>query len=241
VVAPTTVACAVDAGIGGKTGVNTAAGKNTAGRMWDPDAVVCDPGCFATLPPAVVADGLAEVVKVGCSHDPGLLAAIAAGPGATSGGWLDPVVADAARVAVDVASGRYGPGDNPDVLSLGHEIAHALEALSGFSVGHGAAVAVGLRFCQRLLPAHAYRVPPAWLDRVLEHCGLPLTAAAAGLDVAWSAVLAEVAHDKRMAGRLRFLVALRSATVWSDDVDEAAAERLWERTLRGAELSAAVP
>lgn len=117
------------------------------------------------------------------------------------------------------------------MLSLGHEIAHALEALSGFSVGHGAAVAVGLRFSQRLLAPDTYRVDPDQLDRVLAHVGLPLAAAQAGVDAPWNAVRAELAHDKRMAGRLRFLVTLQSGTAWTGNLDEVAVEAVWE-TLR---------
>lgn len=232
IVVPTTVACAVDAGIGGKTAVNTAAGKNTAGCLWNPNAVVVDTASFDTLPAEVVADGLAEVVKVGCSHRPELIDRLLAGPGAVPGRWLDPVVSSAAGVAVEVASGRFGPGDNPDVLSVGHEIAHALETVSGFGGGHGAAVAVGLRFVHLLLAPEMYRVDPVVLDRVLTHCGLPLSAAAAGVDVPWESIRAELEHDKRMAGRLRFLVPLKSGTAWSADVGEAAAVDIWERLVR---------
>jgi 3-dehydroquinate synthase len=231
-VIPTTVACAVDAGIGGKTAVNTKAGKNTAGRLWDPDGVICDPSCFATLPGPVLADGLAEVIKVGCSHDPGLIDAIISGPWPAAGHWLDPVVVGSAQVAVDVASGRYGPGDNPDVLSLGHEIAHALESLSEYRIGHGAAVSVGLRFSQNLLGPDTYRVTPESLDQVLSYCGLPLTARQAGFEADWPSVRAELTGDKRMAGRLRFLVALKEGTFWSDDIDEHLAEHMWDSKLR---------
>lgn len=228
IVVPTTVACAVDAGIGGKTAVNTAAGKNTAGALWNPDGVVVHCEVFDSLSPALISDGVAEIVKVGCSHTPKLLDVVLSGPGPFPGEWLNTAVELAASVACDVASGRFGPGANRDVLSLGHEVAHALETLSNFSVPHGAAVAVGLRFVHQLAAADTYLVAPSHLDAVLKHCRLPLSAAEAGVDVCWADVRAELAHDKRMAGTLRFLFPGIDGVVWTDALPESDVAKVWE-------------
>ncbi len=91
----------VDAAVGGKTGINTGAGKNLVGSFHEPAGVLCDLDLLATLPPAELVSGLGEVVKCGFIADPEILAILEADPAAV----LDPVSDALAR-----ARGARHPG-----------------------------------------------------------------------------------------------------------------------------------
>ncbi len=137
---PTTLTGQVDAAIGGKTGVNTAEGKNLAGAFHFPRAVVIDPRLLATLPERERRAGMAEVVKTG------LLAGQEV--------WTLPetamIHACAAYKAGIVLSDPYETEGRRAWLNLGHTFAHALEAGSGYAVSHGEAVGLGLLAALRL-------------------------------------------------------------------------------------------
>jgi shikimate kinase/3-dehydroquinate synthase len=140
VAVPTTLTGMVDAAIGGKTGINTAAGKNLAGAFHFPAQVVIDPDLLSTLPELERRAGMAEVVKTG------LLAGREV--------WALPeeemIRACAAYKAGVVLSDPYETEGRRAVLNLGHTFAHALEAGSGYRVSHGDAVALGLLAALRL-------------------------------------------------------------------------------------------
>ena len=70
---PTTLLAMVDAAVGGKTGINTAAGKNLVGAFHEPVGVLCDLTALETLPHKDFSSGLAEIIKVGFTHDPKIL------------------------------------------------------------------------------------------------------------------------------------------------------------------------
>ena len=165
---PTTLTGQVDAAIGGKTGINTAEGKNLAGAFHFPGQVVVDPGVLTTLSDEERRSGLAEVVKTG------LLA----------GGepWALPeeemIRACAAYKAGVVLSDPYETEGRRAWLNLGHTFAHALEAGSGYRVSHGEAVALGLLAALRLSGQ-----PTDVVDEVLRP-----EPAEADLDVAWAAL-----------------------------------------------------
>jgi shikimate kinase/3-dehydroquinate synthase len=147
VAVPTTLVGQVDAAIGGKTGVNTPAGKNLVGAFHFPEAVVIDPGFLATLPDAERRAGMAEVVKTGLLAGREL--------------WALPeeemIRACAAFKAAVVLSDPYETQGRRTSLNLGHTFAHALEAGSDYAVKHGEAVALGLLAALRLsgLPTDA--------------------------------------------------------------------------------------
>jgi shikimate kinase/3-dehydroquinate synthase len=137
---PTSLTGMVDAAIGGKTGINTAEGKNLAGSFHFPQAVVIDPDYLRTLPDEERRAGMAEVVKTG------LLAGREV--------WSLPedamIRACAAFKTAVVLSDPYETEGRRAILNLGHTFAHALEAGSGFRVRHGDAVALGLLAALRL-------------------------------------------------------------------------------------------
>jgi shikimate kinase/3-dehydroquinate synthase len=137
---PTTLTCQVDAGIGGKTGINTAEGKNLAGAFHFPERVVIEPGLLVTLPERERRAGMAEVVKIG----------LLAGQAVWELGEEEMIRASAAYKCGVVLSDPFEREGRRAWLNLGHTFAHALEAGSGFRVSHGEAVALGLLAALRL-------------------------------------------------------------------------------------------
>jgi 3-dehydroquinate synthetase len=130
----------VDAAIGGKTGINTAGGKNLVGAFHFPEQVLLDPSYLTTLPEEERRAGMAEVVKTG----------LLAGRELWSLGERELIEATAAFKAGIVLSDPYEREGRRAVLNLGHTFAHALEAASGYELRHGDAVALGLLAALRL-------------------------------------------------------------------------------------------
>jgi shikimate kinase/3-dehydroquinate synthase len=137
---PTTLTGQVDASIGGKTGIDTAGGKNLAGAFHFPERVVIDTGLLATLPERERRAGLAEVVKTG----------LLAGREVWTLSEEQMIRACAAYKAGVVLSDPYETEGGRTVLNLGHTFAHALEVGSAYRVTHGEAVALGLLAALRL-------------------------------------------------------------------------------------------
>lgn len=140
---PTTLLAAVDASVGGKTGVDIAAGKNLVGAFHQPRVVVADLGCLATLPARELAAGMAEVVKAGLIADAELFAALEADT-ALSADRLPQAVAAAVRVKIDVVSQDERESGRRAILNFGHTLGHAVEAASGYELLHGEAVSLGM-------------------------------------------------------------------------------------------------
>jgi 3-dehydroquinate synthase len=204
----TTLAGMVDAAIGGKTGINTARGKNLVGAFHPPAGVICDLATLETLPPNDYLAGLAEVIKCGFIADPRILELIEADPGgATSAG--NPVerelVERSVRVKAHVVGEDLTEQGLREILNYGHTLGHAIERAERFRWRHGAAVSIGLVYAAalgRLLG----RLDDVTADRhraVLESVGLP-TAYAAD---AFPTLLDTMRVDKKARGnRLRFIV-----------------------------------
>jgi 3-dehydroquinate synthase len=212
---PTTVLGMVDAAIGGKTGVDLAAGKNLVGAFHQPVAVVADLDTLAGLPPAEVRSGLAEVAKAGLAGDPALAEALAraAGPAvAADPVALAPLVEGAVRVkAAVVGADEHEQGGDGTVgrllLNYGHTLGHALERLAGYQgLRHGEAVALGMVFAARVAEAIGLARPGLAAGHVelLAALGLPV----GGVDLDPDRVLSAMATDKKHRGGLR-LVLLR--------------------------------
>ncbi|OJY91231.1 MAG: 3-dehydroquinate synthase [Lysobacterales bacterium 63-13] len=151
---PTTLLAMVDSSVGGKTGVNLAAGKNLVGAFHQPRAVVIDTSTLATLPEREFLAGLAEVVKYGAIGDAAFFA------------WLEThadalLVRDATALEAAIASScRHKAGvvarDERELgeralLNFGHTFGHALEVEAGYGeILHGEAVAIGMLLAARL-------------------------------------------------------------------------------------------
>ncbi len=213
---PTTLLAAVDSSVGGKTAINTPAGKNLVGAFHQPSFVLIDPSVLDTLPPRELAAGYAEVVKYGLIGDPAFFAWCEAhGPALLAGDAAARTHAIAASVAAKaaiVADDERETSGRRALLNLGHTFGHALEAQAGFcdALLHGEAVAAGCALAFRY-SARLGLCPPGDADRVAAHLrkvGLPDGLAAAGIAADGATLTAHMAHDKKVSGgRVPFLLA----------------------------------
>ena len=213
---PTTLLAQVDSSVGGKTAINTGAGKNLVGSFHQPSLVLIDPSTLDSLPPREVRAGYAEVVKYGLIDDPEFFEwcereghrLLAGEQEARVHAIARSVAAKAAIVADDEreTSGRRA------LLNLGHTFGHALEADTGFSdrLLHGEGVAAGMALAFRY-SARLGLCPQDDADRVTAHLknvGLPHDLATAHVQGDGAALVAHMLHDKKMAaGTLPFLLA----------------------------------
>lgn len=210
---PTTVLAMVDAAVGGKTGINTAEGKNLVGAFHPPGGVLCDLAALDSLPVHDRVAGLAEVVKAGFIADPRILELVEQHAAALRAPELDdtvrPVLRElierAVRVKADVVSRDLREAGPREVLNYGHTFGHAIEQVERFRWRHGAAVAVGMVFAAELARL-AGRLDEDTVARhraVLEALGLPTTYAAGR----WDRLLTAMRRDKKTRGDLlRFVV-----------------------------------
>jgi len=211
---PTTLLGMVDAAVGGKTGINTAEGKNLVGAFHEPAGVLCDLATLETLPRNELLSGMAEVVKCGFIADPAILELVEQDPAAATDPASDrlrELIERALSVKIAVVTddlketGGSGGGVGREVLNYGHTFGHAVERTERYRFRHGAAVAIGMRYVAELARL-AGRLDEATADRhraVLELLGLPTTYRG---DV-WGRLLEAMKVDKKTRGdQLRFIV-----------------------------------
>jgi 3-dehydroquinate synthase len=205
---PTTLLGMVDAAVGGKTGINTEAGKNLVGVFHEPSAVLVDLATLETLPPNELVAGMAEVVKAGFIGDPRILELIEGDSAAaldTQGDVLGELVRRSIQVKAEVVSADLRESDLREILNYGHTLAHAIERRERYRWRHGAAVSVGLVFAAELARL-AGRLDDATAERhgaVLRLLGLPTTYDADALPQ----LLENMRGDKKTrSGVLRFVV-----------------------------------
>ena len=150
---PTTLLAMVDAAVGGKTGIDTPAGKNLVGAFHPPAAVIADLETLSTLPAAELRAGLGEVIKCGLIADSVSLDRVLADP-ADCLTWDSPVLADLVARSIAVKAAVVGEDLTEaglrEVLNYGHTYAHAIEKVTGYSWRHGEAVAVGCVFAAEI-------------------------------------------------------------------------------------------
>lgn len=146
---PTSLLAQVDSSVGGKTGINTAAGKNLVGAFHQPRLVLADISMLASLPTRELKAGYAEVVKYGLLGDAAFFEWLEVnGLGVISGDTdvQEEVVRRSCQIKADiVAADEYEAGQRA-LLNLGHTFAHAFEAVAGYDgrLLHGEAVSAGL-------------------------------------------------------------------------------------------------
>lgn len=213
---PTTLLAQVDSSVGGKTAINSAAGKNLVGAFHQPALVLIDPEILSTLPTRQLTAGFAEIVKYGLIDDPAFFAFCADNLDSFVAG--DPDIRAQAIIRSVQSKARIVAADETErtgtraLLNLGHTFGHALEADTGFSdrLFHGEAVAAGMALAFRysvrlgLCPADdAMRV-----TALLKRAGLPTTLSEAGVTANGAALVDYMRHDKKMSGgTLPFLLA----------------------------------
>jgi 3-dehydroquinate synthase len=205
---PTTLLAMVDAAVGGKTGINTDAGKNLVGAFHQPAAVLVDMAMLETLPTNELVAGMAEIVKAGFIADPVILDLIEADPQAAvdpGGEVLGELIRRAIAVKATVVAADEKESALREILNYGHTLAHAIERRERYKWRHGAAVSVGLVFAAEL-GRLAGRLDDATARRhrdVLTALGLPVTYEAGALPE----LLEYMAGDKKTrSGILRFVV-----------------------------------
>jgi len=205
---PTTVLGLVDASVGGKTGINTAEGKNLVGAFWAPRAVIGDLDELASLSPNEATAGFAEVVKAGFIWAPEILDIIEADP-VRAVDTTTPEFRRAVELAIDmkakVVSDDFREAGQREILNYGHTLGHAIEHAERYRWRHGAAVSIGMLYAAELSRL-AGRLSDSAAERhrtILDSLGLP-TGYRAG---AWPQLLATMQRDKKSrGGMLRFIL-----------------------------------
>lgn len=212
---PTTLLAQVDSSVGGKTAINTPAGKNLVGAFHQPALVLADLATLDTLPERELRAGYAEVVKYGLIGDADFFAwceengaALLAGDSRAREYAVAHSVAHKARI---VAADERETTGTRALLNLGHTFGHALEAETGYSSGllHGEAVAIGMVLAARY-SARLGLMPKVSAERVARHLdavGLRSELKDLQLGCSGDALAAHMLHDKKMdAGALPFVL-----------------------------------
>ncbi|HMH86637.1 MAG TPA: 3-dehydroquinate synthase [Gemmatimonadaceae bacterium] len=224
---PTTLVAMVDASIGGKTAVDTPAGKNLVGIFHPPAAVLTDPQVLGTLPLKEMRAGFAEIVKHGVIADEPYLRLVASSAsemlsgttGSTSDRMLSLIVRSM-EIKADIVSRDEREEGLRKTLNFGHTIGHAVELVSGYSLLHGEAVAIGMALESRLaeLIGVAQTGTAATITKALQSAGLQ-TDLPPGIEP--DAVIEAMRSDKKgVSGKTRLALPLRVGAM-------AAAETGW--------------
>ncbi len=215
---PTTLLAQVDSSVGGKTAINTAAGKNLVGAFYQPRLVLADTGAMATLPRRELLAGYAEVVKYGLIADAEFFNWLEAEGSKVC--ELDPAalnhaVLTSCRMKAEIVAGdERETGDSRALLNFGHTFGHALEAETGFgdALLHGEAVALGMvlafDFAARLGIASGQDATR--VRRHIERMGLPSELNGKGLAGKADRLLAHMGKDKKVRdGRITLILPRR--------------------------------
>jgi shikimate kinase/3-dehydroquinate synthase len=214
---PTTLLAQVDSSVGGKTGINTAFGKNLLGAFHQPRIVLADVAALATLPPRELRAGYAEIVKAGLIGDAGFFgwceangAALLAGDAAIRAEAVERACAFKAAVVGD--DEREEKAENGRaLLNLGHTFGHALEAEYGYTgeLLHGEAVSLGLVLAFRLSVklGHCERADAERVEAHLRATGMPYALGSLGRRFSATGLIRHMQSDKKMRdGRLAFVL-----------------------------------
>lgn len=230
---PTTLLAQVDSSIGGKTAVDTPAGKNLLGTFYQPKAVFIDIAFLQMLPDRMFRSGLAEVIKCGAIEAPGLLDDLeeaAAKDGLRETLFLERIIATACRIKKELVEVDEWDRGLRRILNFGHTIGHAVEAASGYRLSHGEAVAIGMIAATRL-SERLHGLPAADASRiasVIRAIGLS-DRIPAGMDL--EEILSRLAQDKkREGGTIHYILIQKIGTPF---VDAGVPEGILRETLEG--------
>lgn len=236
---PTSLLAMIDSSIGGKTGVDVAAGKNLVGAFHQPRLVIADLAVLATLPPAQLAAGLAEAVKHGAIADAKYFAFLEQQHAAIlerNPQVLERLVRGSVEIKAAVVADDERERGRRAILNFGHTVGHAIETRAGYGVPHGAAVAMGMAAEARLAESLGIAAPGS-LQRIadlLERLRLPV---ALPTDIGIDELIDAMRVDKKVrAGTLRFAVPAEigtaagdEATGWAVAVEEGRIRELFGR------------
>jgi 3-dehydroquinate synthase len=200
---PTTLLAMVDSSVGGKTGVDTPAGKNLVGAFLQPRRVLVDVEVLSSLPDEEIAAGMAEVIKYGVIIDADLFESLEGDLlGATltgSDAAVSGIVARCCELKATVVAADETDVGYRQILNFGHTVGHAIEAVQAYGVRHGEAVAIGMvieaRLANRKVGAPSDLA--ARIARLCGRAGLP-TELPPGCSV--DAIVRAAFHDKKVRG-----------------------------------------
>ncbi|MBQ7827561.1 MAG: 3-dehydroquinate synthase, partial [Clostridia bacterium] len=174
---PTTLLAAVDSSVGGKTGIDLAAGKNLCGAFHQPRLVICDIDTLTTLKYADYIGGMAEVIKYGVIRDGDLFRLLEdrvsdmfkAHKGEDVGAMelLEHVIATCVGIKRDVVGADEFEGGLRAILNFGHTAAHSIENISGYKIPHGYAVGTGMMIAS-VYACKIGLLPVADYNRIME-------------------------------------------------------------------------
>ncbi len=228
---PTTLLAQVDSSVGGKTGVNLAAGKNLVGAFYQPRVVLCDLDTFRTLPEREFRAGLAEVIKYGIIFDAELftrlerdMAKILRRDAAS----LAHIVARSCEIKAEVVSQDETESGQRAILNFGHTIGHAIEAITAYGRHlHGEAISIG-QIAAAHLSAEMSSLAAQDVERIralFVAAGLPVSIKLSSTQRA--RLLAAMTLDKKVsAGEIKFVLAERiGKVVWGQKVPAASVQR----------------
>lgn len=231
VAVPTTLLAMVDASIGGKTGIDLRAGKNLVGAFYAPRGVWIDPQSLRTLPREEMSNGMAEVIKHGVIGDVELFERCRSIETPAEQDWEE-WVKHAVAVKIRVIQEDPFEEGRRAVLNLGHTLGHALEMLSGYTIRHGRAVAIGLVFAARL----AAKMGIAHVDlaeqiaATLQQWDLPTEIPK---HISRQSILEAVSYDKkRRDGRPKWVLPAKiGEVIWGVDVPQHLLEEMLQAEL----------
>ena len=217
---PTSLVAMVDASVGGKTGVDAPSGKNLVGAFHQPRLVVADIDTLRTLPGAAFAGGLAEAVKHGVIADAAYFALLSEHAPAIldcDGALLEQVVARSVAIKAAVVAADPLEAGRRSILNYGHTVGHAIEAVSGLRMAHGAAVAIGMvieaRLGERL--GHTAAGTATAVASALQRFRLPVDVPR---ELAADALVETMRVDKKgRGGALRFALPARVGAMTGDE------------------------
>ena len=221
---PTSLAGMVDAGIGGKTGINSAAGKNLIGSFYSPKKVFIDPDFLDSLPKRDISAGMAEVIKCGFISDYKILNLV-------QDDFLDypQLISRAVKVKADVVSKDFKESKLREILNYGHTLGHAIEKDSKYKLRHGEAVSIGMVFAAELSKELTDLSQDAVsLHReLLANFNLPLTYGKSR----WNSLSVLLMQDKKIKqSRLRFIgISKIGKPIWLEDVSLSTLAKVYER------------
>ena len=196
---PTSLAGMVDAAIGGKTGINSAHGKNLIGAFHSPASVIIDFDFLETLSVRDFNAGMAEIIKAGFISDPQILDLAR-----DARSNIGDLILRSVSVKAEVVSADFRESRLREILNYGHTLGHAVEKLEDYKLRHGEAVSIGLVFAAELSNVVG-KLSPTVVDlhrELLQKYELPITYTRSALPE----LLGLIAGDKKSRGsELRFI------------------------------------
>lgn len=221
---PTSLAGMVDASVGGKTGINSAAGKNLIGSFYSPARVLIDPTFLKKLSKRDLSAGMAEVIKCGFISDYKILNLV-------QDDELDysQLIYRAIKVKSKVVSKDFKESKLREILNYGHTLGHAIEKDSKYKLRHGEAVSIGMVFAAELsselagLSADAVQLH----RQLLQNFNLPINYPRSR----WKNLSALLLMDKKVKqSKVRFIgISKIGKPVWLEDVSSNLLTKVYER------------